>query len=156
MENEQVQSCYIQAAKIISSCPKNRLKLVLSVLTQGGIDCSDLTISDAVETRMEEFETYEDFARHQREKRYNGRWMKTTNPVVLSLRNAYLDGHKISDIAKAAHITRTALYEFMHGRRTISPDMRKRFEHAFSALNIEYPPAEHTDPSTSTSTTPPQ
>lgn len=137
---------YLEAAKIVASCKESRLNIVLDILRKGGFDISSDAIMNAIEENVSNGHSADEIKKFNRMKRYDKRWLKTDDPIILALRNAYLDGVKISTIASAAGITRTALYEYMVGRRQYSPWIAERFISAFSSLNIHYPPTP-SDPS---------
>lgn len=140
---------YLEVLRIVSECKPSRLKYVLAILKEAGIHIEDDDVKEVEIGKNEKFVTsfpVDEIKRESREKRYSGRWLKTTDPIILSLREAYLSGVRISTIAEAAGITRTALYEYMVGRRQYSPWIAERFIEAFKTLNIQYPPTP-SDPS---------
>ena len=140
---------YLEVLRIVSECKPSRLKYVLAILKKAGIEIDDNDQNEIVKKKQMKFISMPDvneIHRESREKRYSGRWLKTTDPIILSLREAYLSGVRISTIAEAAGITRTALYEYMVGRRQYSPWIAERFIEAFKTLNIQYPPSP-SDPS---------
>ena len=134
---------YLEVLRIVSECKTSRLKYVLAILREAGIKIDDEDKSKIFRAKQQELidpSIIEGIKRESREKRYSGRWIETSDPIILTLREAYLSGIKISTIAEAAGITRTALYEYMVGRRQYSPWIAERFISAFSSLNIKYPP----------------
>lgn len=132
---------YIEAAKIVATCKESRLNIVLDILKKGGFDISSDAIMNAIEENVSNGRTEDEIKKFNRMKRYDKRWVKTNDPIILTLRNAYLDGVKISTIASTAGVTRTALYEYMVGRRQYSPWIAEKFTDAFKSLNIQYPPS---------------
>lgn len=140
---------YLEVLRIVSECKPSRLKYVLAILKEAGITIDDEDSDKVFCAKQQELidpSIIEGIKRESREKRYSGRWIETSDPIILTLREAYLSGIKISTIAEAAGITRTALYEYMVGRRQYSPWIAERFISAFSSLNIHYPPSP-SDPS---------
>lgn len=137
---EFTQEQYLEAAKIVASCKENRLSLVLDILKKGGFDISADPIENAITEVESAASSVEEVRRLSRMKRYDKRWVKTNDPIILTLRNAYLDGVKISTIASTAGITRTVLYEYMVGRRQYSDYIADKFIFAFEKLGIPYPP----------------
>lgn len=131
---------YLEAAKIVATCKENRLSIVLDILKKGGFDLSNDTVAEAIYDKMLDGYTTEEIKKYSRLKRYDKRWVKTSDPIVITLRNAYLDGVKISTIAATAGITRTVLYEYMIGRRQYSGFIAEKFILAFEKLGIPYPP----------------
>ena len=131
---------YLEAAKIVASCKENRLSLVLDILKKGGFDISADSIMNSIAEVESAGYSAEEVKKFNRMKRYDKRWIKTNDPIVLTLRNAYLDGVKISTIASTAEITRTVLYEYMVGRRQYSDFIAEKFVSAFEKLGIPYPP----------------
>lgn len=134
---------YLEVLRIVSDCKPSKLKYVLAILKKAGIDIDDDDENEVIKKRQKKLvtsATVDEIQRESREKRYSGRWIKTSDPIILSLREAYLSGIKISIIAEAAGITRTALYEYMVGRRQYSPWIGEQFLAAFKTLNIQYPP----------------
>lgn len=141
---------YLEVLRIVSECKPSRLKYVLAILKEAGIAIDDedsdkvFRVGKVFRTNQQELidpSIIEGIKRESREKRYSGRWIKTSDPIILTLREAYLSGIKISTIAEAAGITRTALYEYMVGRRQYSPWIAEKFTDAFKSLNIQYPPS---------------
>lgn len=140
---------YLEVLRIVSECKPSRLKYVLAILKEAGIAIDDEDSNKVFRVNSKVFYTkqqepidlsiIEGIRRESREKRYSGRWIETSDPIILTLREAYLSGTKISTIAEAAGITRTALYEYMIGRRQYSPWIAERFTDAFKTLNIQYP-----------------
>lgn len=130
---------YLEIAKIVASCKANRLKLVLELLAKGGVQLSDDAINEALSNSYQRTEIVTESNRESKLNRYENRWVETTDPIILTLRTAYLDGYRIADIASAAGITRTALYEYMIGRRQYSPIIQQKFVRAFNLLSIPYP-----------------
>ena len=140
---------YLEVLRIVSECKPSRLKYVLAIQKEADIAIDDEDSDKVFRAKQQELidpSVIEGIKRESREKRYSGRWVETSDPIILTLREAYLSGVKISTIAEAAGITRTALYEYMVGRRQYSPWIAERFISAFSSLNIQYPPTP-SDPS---------
>ena len=137
--NSPTTQNYIDAAKIISTCRADRLDAVIDLLRKGGIELSESMIHQAYNSQTSIKQTENINLRAKRKNRYESRWKETNDPIIVTLRNAYLDGYKIADIASAASITRTALYEYMRGDRQYSPDIEQRFIFAFNALGIQFP-----------------
>ena len=139
---------YIEAAKVIGSCRIERLDAVLEILKLGGIELSDDIISKAYGKRMRVEDAMALSVRTKRELITDGKWSESSDPIIITLRNAYLDGAKLSDISRAAGITRTAIYEIIRGNRSCKPSTKSQLISAFSSLNIPYP---HPDPDPSPS-----
>lgn len=137
---ELTQNDYLEAARLVAECKPSRLKYVLEILRQGGIEIPEEVIMQTKQEHEASERSGIMSRRQDREKRYDKRWVKTDDPIILTLREAYLSGYKISEIAEASNITRTALYEYMVGRRQYSCFIEDRFIEGFKTLGIKYPP----------------
>lgn len=133
---------YIEAAKAVSTCNSNRIRAVLDLLAQAGIKLT--YADDNMNLSLITDDDIREQRKRDREERYKGIWLKTDDPVTLAIRSAYLNGYKITDIAVAAGVSRTALYEYMKGYRNYTKLTRLKFEAAFTNLNIPYQPAPFT------------
>ena len=132
----------LKAAEIVATCKPERLELMLEIFKQCGFNLSDELIQKAVRRNRDIEHAESLYIKLKRENRYQDKWSETDNPVIISLRNAYLSGFRIADIAKAACLTRTSLYDIMSGYRNISPSTVNSLILAFSKLNIPYPPEQ--------------
>lgn len=130
----------LKAAQIVATCKPERLELVLQLLKENGFNVSDDLIQKAILRNhlVEKAEAL--YRKNKREGRFHKKWLQTNNPVILSLRNAYLSDYRIADIAKVAGLPRTALYEIMSGHRNFRDETADALIHAYSVLNIPYPP----------------
>lgn len=130
----------LKAAEIVAVAKTERVELVLEMLKQAGFDLSDDLIQKALLRNRAVDRAELLYTKNKRENRYKGRWAETDNPIILSLRHAYLSGFKVADIAKAAGLPRTAIYELMSGYRNFTPVTADSLVHAFNLLSIPYPP----------------
>lgn len=132
---------YLEAARLIAECKPNKLMYVLAVLRQGGFDVDSMVSNEnSYYANYNSKLTLDELRRKKRESRYKDIWINSDDPIVLALRNAYLDGFKVSDISECSGITRTAIYDYMRGSRQYSAFTKERFLNAFESLGINYPP----------------
>ncbi len=134
--NEPTVQDYIEAAKVIGSCKIERLDAVIEIFKKCGINLSDSAISKAYGNKVtpEDIKTLS--INEKRELMVDGKWSDSSDPVVIALRAAYINGCKVSDITKVANIPRTAFYDIIKGNRRITTRVRSQLIFALRTLNI--------------------
>lgn len=106
---------YYKIARLLASCPKDRMKLVLKVLEGGGINVDGFTNLIDEMNREEKAKVYE--RRTREEKR--DLWLDSDDPATLLMRKAYDRGVSMTVISGMTGVHRTTLYKYLRG--TVKP-----------------------------------
>lgn len=121
----------LEIARIIATCPKSRLKYVLSVLEQAGYSVDN----ELIEEEKKSLSVGK--AERLRESRSSGshvEWLESTNPATIALRDAYNAGVSFSEIASKVNISRPSLYMYLRGERVPSASIEQSILSATSEL----------------------
>ena len=103
---------YINAAKIISSCPKERLPYVLKTLEDGGISFDSEEIKEMCRAVSWRDRTVSLTA--SRSVADTSNWSETTNPCILKLREAYKVGISLTKLSRMVGLNRSTLYKYLY------------------------------------------
>lgn len=109
MENNA--EVYLKAAKLIASCPRDRLELVLQVLEKGGIEFERL---DEILERMSVGEKKVIYGRRPNDNKRDN-WLESDNAVTLLLREAYDKNVSMTVISNLSGVHRVTLYKYLRG-----------------------------------------
>ena len=108
--------CY-KAAKLVASCPRDRLSAVLAILAQSGFDIEN------IEQILAESQKMRDEPHIYYRRKYNGmrdNWLDTDNEIALMLRKAYDCNVSFTTLSDLCGINRTQLYQYTRGIKTAS------------------------------------
>ena len=129
MDDKQI---YLKAAKIIASCPKERLPYILKTLEQGGIVfdsteieslCASISGSDRTSSLIE-----------SRAEIDMNEWTATTNPCILKMREAYKKGLSLTKLGRKVHLNRTTLFKYLRAYNTPKPTMGRKIIEAIDEM----------------------
>lgn len=109
MENNA--EMYLKAAKLIASCPRDRLELVLQVLEKGGIEFERL---DEILERMSAEEKKAIYGKRKNDDKRDN-WLKSDNAITLLLREAYDKNVSMTVISNLSGVHRVTLYKYLRG-----------------------------------------
>lgn len=113
---------YLKAARILATCPKRRLPMVVKLLRESGVEV-DESILDAEEDSREALKMERRGGR--RESLYAPEFWKSDDEFVFTLRNAFERGIGISKLSRETGISRTSLYRYLHEEsRPAESDMK--------------------------------
>lgn len=103
----------LRAAKILATCPRERIPMVVQVLEQSGI-----TVDEALYRASAGIaSTKEDRLRRERERNDRKNWKETDDELVLYLRQAFDDGIDFKKLREITGLNKTTIYRFLWGRR---------------------------------------
>lgn len=116
MKNEKDEAMKI--ARLLATCPPNRLELVVDFLEKSGFDVDQSVVKvdkKAIADRKAE--------RRKREREYTGHstWYDSDDKTVHALRYAYENGVGFADVARKSGTCRTNLYKYLSGVIEPSP-----------------------------------
>ena len=129
MDEKQV---YLKAAKIIASCPKERLPYVLKTLEQGGIAfdsdeiakmCASISGSDRTSSLIA-----------SRADINMTEWIPTTNYCILQMREAYKKGLSLTKLGRKVGLNRTTLFKYLRAYITPKPSTSRKIIEALSEM----------------------
>lgn len=107
---------YVEAARIIATCPKSRLPMVLEILRQSGIEIQPEP--EAVVYRTPE-DVRKGWLKEKRETEGRvGKGYPDSGTWIL-LKRAYDEGVSFIELSRRTGIHKTALYHFLHGEKNI-------------------------------------
>ena len=110
MENNE---SYIKAAKIIASCPKSRLPIVLEILKKGGLDFTEEEIPN-ISASSSQLRS-PSVLKLKRSNQNHPNWKPTSNPHIVKLREAYNEGISLTELGRRVHLHKTTLYQYLYG-----------------------------------------
>lgn len=110
MENTDA---YLWAARIIASCPKYKIPMVLEFLRKGGVEFTDdevrsLTGADSQHRSKSALKTKRAIQDHPN-------WKPTDNPHIIKLREAYNEGLSLTELGRRVGLHKTTLYQYLYG-----------------------------------------
>lgn len=120
----------IRVAKILATCPANRLKYVVDILEAGGYEIDEGVLKYA----WSENQTRSQTARVSMRKKKSCKWKETHDDDVLFLRSAYIDGINLSALSKMTGIARETIYRYMRMDRIPTPDYASALRDAIDSL----------------------
>ena len=123
---------YLNAAKIIATCPKARLPYVLKILEQGGIAfdsdeiakmCDDLSGSDRTSSLISSRADID-----------MTEWTQTTNCCILKMREAYKKGLSLTKLGRKVGLNRTTLFKYLRAYIVPKPATSRKIIEALSEM----------------------
>lgn len=116
LDFEKNPTPYLEAAKIVASCKKDRIPTVMAILKQGGLE---FELDDSL---VELLNSDENVIKYRKKvKMPIQSWIPSSDPYVIQLRRAYIQGVSFSNICKKTGANRSALYAYITGKRAKSP-----------------------------------
>lgn len=105
---------FYKAAKLVATCPKDRLELVLEVLQKGEVT------TDGFDEIIEKIKKDKRQSVYERRKGDEKRdlWKTSDNPVTILLRKAYNRNISMTSISRLSGVHRVTLYKYMRGLTT--------------------------------------
>ena len=113
---------YLQAAKILATCPTKRLPQVIKMLRDAGIDVDERMIKEEVRNKEEAKMERRGKAR---ERNYDPGFWSSDDDFILTLRNAFERGIGISKLSRVTGLSRTTLYRYLHDEFYPSDDIKE-------------------------------
>lgn len=101
----------LRAAKILATCPKERIPMIAEIFKASGVVIRDEDIQCFAKTHTERVNTLKE----NREDIDTSSWMPTTDKCALRLREAFMDGISMTSLANKVGLHRTLLYKYMWG-----------------------------------------
>lgn len=109
------QELYIKAAKVIASCPTNRLSYVLETLKMGGLEYLDDDV-EKIRKTTKAYDKTETLKRNRKDQDHE-KWLETDNPYILKLREAYDMGISLTKLGRICGLHKTTLYHYLYAER---------------------------------------
>ena len=103
----------LKAAKVLATCQKDRIPMVVSVLEQGGIIIDETIYSFLSCCAI----SREDKLKTERQKNDRKNWEETDDELSLYLRKAFDDGIDFRKLYERAGLNKSTIYRMMWGRR---------------------------------------
>lgn len=124
---------YLKAAKIVSTCPRDRLPYVLDIISKSGIEISD------VEKIIEESKTDGMKRAYLKKSGFASKkeFLFSPDPTVRRLQKAYNDGISFTVLGKISEIQRTTLYRYIYGERNIKAEHESKINEALDKIYSE-------------------
>ena len=122
---------YLEAARILATCPERRLPQVVKMLREAGFKIEDGFVRESREVAKDRKR------KRMREKRMEGRTFdfRTLGDDFLdTLRDAFEKGINISDLSRTSGMGRTTLYRYLKGETYPSKEDRERILDAISEI----------------------
>lgn len=122
---------YIEAAKILASCPERRLPQVVKMLREAGFEIEDGFVRDS-RGRAEDGKR-----KRMREKRMERRtidFRKIGDDFLDTLREAFESGMNMSDLSRASGMGRTTLYRYLNGETYPSKEDKEKILDAIKEI----------------------
>lgn len=123
---------YLKAAKVIATCPTDRLPAVIDVLSQSGID-----MSKAYELIPITKDRKTESLKFSRERISRENWVDTGNATSLLLREAFEEGLSLTAIAKEIGANKSTVYRCMYGTYNPSEYMSRKIKEAVEKMKTE-------------------
>ena len=120
----------IKIAKIIATCPSNRLKYVVGILEAGGYEVDDGLLKEAGRAGLAQMMA----ARYSMRKKKSCEWEETNDDDVLFLRSAYFDGINLSALSKLTGIARETIYRYMRMDHIPTPYYADALRNAINSI----------------------
>ena len=130
---------YVKAAKIIATCPRERLPMVRELLLKVGIEITEEEVKLALLTDRDRTPT---LARSRTEIDTSS-WLPSEDPLVLSLRDAFQRGISLTKVGREVGVHRTTMYRYLKGLAPIKAANRRRLK---DAINMFSPILEENAP----------
>ena len=123
---------YIEAAKILASCPERRLPQVVKLLREAGIKIDDGFVKES------QGGADDGKRKRVREKRVERRtidFRMIGDNFLDALRDAFESGINISDLSRTSGMGRTTLYRYLNGETYPSNEDKERILNAINEMN---------------------
>ena len=98
-------------ARLLASCPKDRLKLVLKFLEDSGITTDEFSEFIKEMESESKVETYKKKSGNDK----RDLWVDSDDPITLLLREAYERSVSMTVVSSLSGVHRTTLYKYMRG-----------------------------------------
>lgn len=122
------EGIYLDAARTVASCSKERLPLVLNLLKKGGVEFTDEEIRKIQTNRFKS-----DSLELKRKNSEHIEWDESDDPCVLALREAYNSGVSFTVIGRELGVSRALIYLYLRGERQIPEYRRSKIIEALGA-----------------------
>ena len=119
----------VKAARILATCPKERIPLIVKILKEAGVDVGEAEVA-AIETGR----NIEARLRTNRANEYRKNWIDTDDEFVLFMRKAFEDGIDFGMIRKITGLNKSTIYRCMWGERKGTPSTREAIRSAIETL----------------------
>lgn len=122
---------YIEAAKVLASCPERRLPQVVKLLREAGFEIEDGFV------RESRSGTEGGKRKRVREKRVEGRtidFRKIGDGFLDTLREAFESGMNMSDLSRTSGMGRTTLYRYLNGETYPSKEDKEKILDAINEI----------------------
>lgn len=123
---------YIEAAKILASCPERRLPQVVKLLREAGIEIDDGFVK---ESRGRSDDGKRKRVREKRVERRTIDFRMIGDNFLDALRDAFESGINISDLSRTSGMGRTTLYRYLNGETYPSNEDKERILNAINEIN---------------------
>lgn len=133
MSNRPNIDDYLKAAKIVSTCPRERLPYVLEIISKSGIEISE------VENLIEESKADGMKRAYLKKSGFVSKkeWLFSPNPTVRRLQKAYNDGISFTVLGKISEVQRTTLYRYIYGERNMKAEHESKINEALDRIYSE-------------------
>lgn len=102
---------YLRAARLLATCPQKRLKEVVRLLRESGIEIDD----DFLREEEYDKESLKMSRRMNRRKgEYENTFWESDDDFMVALLNAYKRGIGITKLSRATGVSRTTIYRYLH------------------------------------------
>ena len=133
METRPNMDDYLKAAKIISTCPKNRLPFVLEVISKSGIDVPEIEKMLKKSLAAEKKSLYSKKDGFKSEKELE----PSDDDTIRRLQKAYYEGISFTVLARVADMERTVLYRYIYGERKMKEAHAEKINNALDKIYLE-------------------
>lgn len=121
------KSLYLEAAKIVAKCSKDRLPLVLNLISKSGVELAE---EDVKKLRGQSSKS--DALKYKRKATEHVAWKESDDPSVIRMRKAYDNGVSFTSLERESGISRAMLYLYLRGERKIPQYKREKLDNALS------------------------
>lgn len=111
-ENELV----LKAAKVLSTCPRERIPMIADIFKTYGIEIHDEYIQQFAEPQARK-----NGLKEKRADMDTSSWRQTDDKCALKLREAFTEGVSMTELSRRVGIHRVNLYKYLWGVRIATP-----------------------------------
>ena len=124
---------YLKAAKIISTCSKERLPYVLEILSKSGVEIQN------IEDLIEKSSKLSKKSLYSKKNGFNSKksWSPSSDKTTLRLQKAYDDGISFTVVSKISEVNRTTLYQCVYGERQMKEAHKVKVNEALDKIYSE-------------------